>query len=237
MISIALVNTKGGVGKTTLAVALAVRAKQEGLRVALVDLDPQKTLTEWLARRSGSVPTTPDEQKSSRGKGELCIFEGAPTAGDAVERAAIAGYEWCVLDAPPAFLAVSKDMIEAVDLALIPLKPSFIDLEATQDVVVLAREAGKPHLCIFNDVGLREKVAGAAHEFLVDAHVPVAATHVAHRTAYILGMTVGKSGAEIDKSRDALAVGEIDALWKEVKSAGTKAARARARARARVMEI
>jgi chromosome partitioning protein len=197
------------------------------MRVALVDFDPQKSLTDWLARRR----TTVSDGTGGNAKGELCIFEGAPTAGDAVERADMAGYECCVLDGPPAFLAVTKDMIEAADLAIIPLKPSFIDLEATQDVIVLAREAEKPHLCVFNDVGVHEKVTGKAHEFLVNARVPVATTHIVHRTAYILGMTVGKSAAEVNKGKDTQASREIDALWAEVKSAVTKASRTRARAR------
>ena len=68
---IAVVNTKGGVGKTTLAAALAVRAAQESKRVAMVDMDPQKSLVEWWARRGRSENPT--------------IFEGADTARDAVE--------------------------------------------------------------------------------------------------------------------------------------------------------
>jgi chromosome partitioning protein len=52
---VALANQKGGVGKTTMAVSLAACAAEDGVRVALVDLDPQGTLTRWLA-----VPTDDD---------------------------------------------------------------------------------------------------------------------------------------------------------------------------------
>ena len=65
MIVISVVNTKGGVGKTTLASALAVRASQEG-RVAMVDLDPQRSLIKWWKRRGPS--DNPE------------IFEGPETA-------------------------------------------------------------------------------------------------------------------------------------------------------------
>ena len=51
MIAIAVVNTKGGVGKTTLTTALAVRAAQESERVAVVDFDPQGSLANWWDRR------------------------------------------------------------------------------------------------------------------------------------------------------------------------------------------
>ena len=67
---ISLVSLKGGVGKSTLAAALAVRAARESKRVAMVDLDPQASLDAWWKRR---------------GKGENpTIFGNASTAGDAV---------------------------------------------------------------------------------------------------------------------------------------------------------
>ena len=62
---VALANQKGGVGKTTMAVSLGACAAEQGLRVALVDLDPQGTLTRWLA-----AP----------------VEEGQPTAYDLVVR-------------------------------------------------------------------------------------------------------------------------------------------------------
>ena len=64
---IAVVNSKGGTGKTTLASALSVRAAKESKRVAMVDLDPQRSLVAWWQRRGKSDNPT--------------IFEGAETAG------------------------------------------------------------------------------------------------------------------------------------------------------------
>lgn len=77
MITIAAVNSKGGVGKTTLTSALAVRAAEDSPRVAMVDMDPQKSLVEWWKRRGKSDNPT--------------IFEGAFTAGDAVEALTLDG--------------------------------------------------------------------------------------------------------------------------------------------------
>src|SRR5581483_1597843 len=62
---VALANQKGGVGKTTMAVSLAACAAEDGLRVGLLDLDPQATLTRWL------VPG---------------LEEGRPTAYDLIVR-------------------------------------------------------------------------------------------------------------------------------------------------------
>src|SRR5262249_19562921 len=139
MITVAVVNTKGGVGKTTLASALAVRAARDSKRVAMVDLDPQKSLVEWWRRRGESE--------------NPCILQGAETAADAIEALNHTGWDWAFLDGAPAFLERFQEMVEAADFVVIPVKPSMVDLLATQDAVALSREAGASFLVVFNDVG------------------------------------------------------------------------------------
>jgi chromosome partitioning protein len=218
MISIALLNTKGGVGKTTLAAALAVLASQEGKRVALVDMDPQHSLAQWWARRG----KTDNPQ----------IFTGAPTADNALEALSREGWDWVFIDTPPAFLEVVRESVAAVDFSLIPVRPSMVDILATQDAVSLARDAGASFLCVLNDVDSRAglKLANSARAMLVKAKVPVAATFIAHRVSHITSMTVGKSAAEVNSGRDTKAADEIEKLWAEVKAAASRAAKSRARA-------
>lgn len=214
MISIAVVNTKGGVGKTTLSAALAVRAARDSKRVALVDLDPQRSLVEWWKRRGrpGESPT---------------IFEGAHTAHDAVEALNLNGWDWVFFDGPPAFLTVVQEAISAADFTVIPVKPSMIDLLATQDAVVMAREADAAFMVVFNDVGPREVVVDKARAMLFNQKVPIADTQIVHRSSHITSMTVGKSAAEVDGGKDAKAAAEIDALWQEIKSKAMAAAKRR----------
>ena len=212
---IAVVNTKGGVGKTTLAAALAVRAAQESKRVAMVDMDPQKSLVEWWARRGRSENPT--------------IFEGADTARDAVEALSLHGYDWVFIDGPPAFLSLVQEIIEVATFILIPVKPSMVDLLATQDAVSLARDANAAHLCVVNDVGPRERAAETAREFLFSVGVPIAETQIVHRISHIAAMTLGKSAAEVNKGKDKAAKDEIEALWQEVKTAAKAAQRAKLR--------
>lgn len=212
MIAVAVVNTKGGVGKTTLTAALAVRAAQESPRVAVVDLDPQRSLIEWWKRRGrpGESPT---------------IFEGANTAHDAVEALTLDGWDWVFFDGPPAFLTVVQEAIAAADFTLIPVKPSMIDLLATQDAVVMAREAGKPFAVVFNDVGPREIVVDKARKMLFNQGVPIANTQIVHRASFITSMTVGKSAAEVDGGKDQKATAEIEALWQEIKALALNSAK------------
>jgi len=217
MLKIAVVNTKGGVGKTTLACALAVRAAGDAKRVAMVDLDPQRSMIEWWKRRG--VGDNPE------------AFDGVDTPADAVERLEqLSAPDIVFLDGPPAFLSLVKEMVEVADFAVIPIRPSTLDLLSTQDAVVLAQQAGTPFLCVINDVGQHDgRVVDAAREALAKMGIPLAETELAHRVSHIQAMTVGKSAAEVNKGKDKLAAEEIDRLWQEVKVAATKAARVRSR--------
>ena len=212
MITIAIVNAKGGTGKTTLASALAVRAARDSKRVAMVDMDPQHSLAQWWMRR---------------GKGDNPrIFADADSAAGAVEALSLDGWEWCFLDGPPAELALIEEMVGAADFALIPMKTSASDLLSTNDAVSVARDVGAKFLVCFNDVGPRERHVEKAREFLFSSGVPIAETQITHRASHISGMNAGKSAAEVNGGKDTAAAEEIDALWAEVKAAAQKAARA-----------
>lgn len=216
---IAVVNSKGGTGKTTLASALSVRAAQESKRVAMVDLDPQKSLIAWWQRRGKTDNPT--------------IFEGAETAEDAVEALAYDGWDWAFLDGPPKDLHVIDEMIRAADFVLIPTKASMADIHASQDAIAMAREANATFSVVFNEIYPRERIVDKAREFLASVNVPMLGTDIMRRTSHVTGMTVGKSAAEVNGGRDAAATAEIDGLWREVKAAVNKAARAKKREAAR----
>jgi chromosome partitioning protein len=209
---ISIASSKGGVGKTTLASALAVRAARDSPRVAMVDLDPQLSLAAWWKRRGGS--------KNPQ------IFSGADTASDAVEALERDGWDWVFVDTPPAFLATIQDAIENADLALVPLRASALDLIASEDAVIMAREAGVAHLCVVNDAEPKWKTTNSARDYLLAAHVPVAETIISHRNAYLAAMSSGKTGPEIER-RDTKCSEEIDTLWSEIKQALSKGKRKR----------
>jgi chromosome partitioning protein len=227
MLAISVVNSKGGVGKTTITAALAVHAAQEDeckRRVAIVDLDPQKSLVEWWKRR-GRPEGKP---------GHPTILEGVDSAIEAIERAEQSGlYDIVFLDGPPAFLTTMEEMIAAADFTLIPVKPSVVDLLATEDAVMLARDAAAGYAVVFNDTGAKENAVESARSILFNKDVPMCETEIQHRAAHITGMNKGRSAAEVKGDKGAKAAAEdIANLWAEIKPLAMKAAKARAKAKA-----
>lgn len=124
MRTIAFLTQKGGSGKTTLAASLAVVAAQSGERVIALDLDPQASLVRWGRRRAAakarhSVMVEPLER--DRLSMLRAILDGL--AG--------AGFTLAVFDTPGADSTAVRLVAEFVDLCLLPVRPTRLDLEAT----------------------------------------------------------------------------------------------------------
>lgn len=108
MYTLTLVAQKGGVGKTTLAINLAVAAEAAGWRAALVDLDPQASAAGWgdcRDRESPAVVAVP----AARLQGALGAARGH-------------GAQLAVIDTAPHSEASALDAVRAADLALVPLR-------------------------------------------------------------------------------------------------------------------
>lgn len=123
MTTIAVLQQKGGAGKTTIATHLARALQIEGHDVLLVDSDPQGSSRDWAAAKADQTVTvvgldrpTIDRDVKGLGKRDYIIIDGAPQAAD---------------------LAVSA--IKAADVILIPVQPSPYDIWATSDLVDLVK--------------------------------------------------------------------------------------------------
>lgn len=208
---IGVLNTKGGVGKTTLASCLAVRASQDGL-AAVCDLDPQGSYSDWYKRRG-----SPDNP---------ALLTGAEYASDAIDGLRNASaYDFVILDGPPGALSVTEDAIKASDLVVIPMRASGLDLGASQDCIQLCIDNGTPMLVVINAKGQHDgKLVEQTQAVLAKWRVPIAATVISHRVPYINAVTTGKTGPEKDRR----ATEEVDELWREILSALRKVKRGRA---------
>ncbi len=121
---IAILNQKGGVGKTTLAVNLTMGLQQDEDKALLVDADPQGSARDWHAA----------------GEGELLNVIGLdrPTL-DKDLKTHKANYDWIVIDGPPKLTDMTIAAIRSADLVIIPVQPSPYDIWATEDTIHLIK--------------------------------------------------------------------------------------------------
>jgi chromosome partitioning protein len=125
----ALCSTKGGCGKSTLAIHLSVAAACTH-KVLLVDADPQGTVSTWGATRSSDQPVVVKANPSN-------IVEIVDAARDE-------GFTLVFIDCPPHAIAGTTDLLAVADFVVIPCQPTMPDVAATQQAVMLVVASGKP---------------------------------------------------------------------------------------------
>lgn len=143
---LAIIGQKGGNGKTTTALGLAVAASLSGRDVAVVDLDPQTTAANWSDRRSKETPAVVSCQ----------ISRLAPV----LDAAAKEGADLAIIDTPgkstDALIAAAK----AADFVLIPLQPQLYDIETLASLKDVLTLAGNPCAAVFVN---RAPIQGKRH--------------------------------------------------------------------------
>ena len=195
MKTIALIAQKGGTGKTTMALCLAVAAEQDGLSTLIVDLDPQATACNWGDRRQSESPLVIDAQPARMPQ--------------ALERARSGGINLVVIDTPARSEQAALAAAELADLILIPCRPQRFDLETIGNTRKLIAMAGtKPVLVVLNAIparGDRQQQARQAVEAMELSVCPIAlGNRAAFGDAGILGQTALEfepSGKAAEESR------------------------------------
>ena len=136
MRTIAVISQKGGAGKTTLALHIAVAAEQGGCSTILVDMDPQGTAEAWSEWRKEAPP--------------VVIPAKAPTLAKTLEKAAALGAELAIVDTPPLAEAEARAAMRAADLILVPCRPNAFDLHSIKLTADMVSFAAKPAFVVFN---------------------------------------------------------------------------------------
>lgn len=201
MFTIALIGQKGGTGKTTVALGLAVAAFRAGKVVAVIDLDPQTSATNWKDRRTEDNPAVVSAQ-SSRLKQTLA-------------HAADLGAEIVIIDTAGRNDESALNAARQSDLVLIPTRTSILELEALPAAADIVRLAGNPPaFVVLNGINpTATKQAAEARELVrTTFKLECTPSYVCHRLAYVDAMTTGRAPQELDEEGRAAA--ELDALYR-----------------------
>lgn len=206
---ITIAQQKGGSGKTTLTANLAIAAVQSGLRVAVIDSDPQGSLGHWAMERF------------ERGLQDI-KFATASAWGISFEcRQLCKDYDLVLVDTPPKIDSDLRPAIRASDLILVPVSASQIDLWATDGVLELCKREDRPAMTVLNRVRSQTRVAIDIEEQLKGMGVRLAETTLANRVIYAETIGQGRTVLEVQKTGPAAT--EMQALAQEVFSAMPRA--------------
>lgn len=203
---IAVLNQKGGSGKTTISTNVASWLHNEGESTLLVDLDPQGSASDWADAREGD---------------DLCpvVRMGKSIARDLPKVAR--EYDWVVIDGAPQVSELAAAAVRAADLVLIPVQPSPYDIWACSDLVDLlkARQEvtdGEPRGAFVVSRAIKNtRLSGEVMQALESYELPVFANGTTQKVDY--ANTAKWGGSIIDLDAEHKARFEIKALVKEVK--------------------
>ena len=187
MKTIAFIAQKGGTGKTTLALSLAVAAQEAGQVAVIIDLDPQATACNWGDRRKLEAPVIVDAQPARLVR--------------ALEKAEEHGVDLALIDTPARSEQSALAAAKAADLVVIPCRPQIYDLETLPNSREIVNLAGKkPSLVLLNAVppwpGRQEEALEAAKTF----EMPVCPKMLGHRAAFGDAAALGRSVLEYDST-------------------------------------
>ena len=188
MFTISLIGQKGGTGKTTVALGLAVAAARAGYATAIVDLDPQASAAKWKVRRIDENPAVVSAQ--------------VPRLKQTLEAARSGGVDFAFIDTAGRKDDSALNAARCSDLVLIPSRSSIVEIETLPEVNDLLRLAGSPPAfvvlnCVHPSTGHRgiTDTQGTIKELFELTVCPV---HICQRSAYAEAPTSGQSPQELD---------------------------------------
>jgi chromosome partitioning protein len=198
MQTVAVISQKGGAGKTTLALHIAVAAELAGYSTVLIDMDPQGTAEAWSEWRKEAPPTV--------------IPAKTATLTRTLERAAGHGAEFAVIDTPPLAEAEARAAAKSADLVLVPCRPNAFDLHSIRTTTDLTRFAAKPAFALFNaGPATAARLYTETTDLVIEIGMKVAPVRLSERATFRHATGSGQAAQEIEPQGKA--AGEVAALW------------------------
>ncbi len=207
---IAVIAQKGGTGKTTVTLSLAVAAQFAGKVAAVIDLDPQATASNWSDRREAESPVVVSAQPARLPQ----VLKSAEESGAAL----------VLIDTPPRAEQAALAAAKAADLILIPCRPAIYDLETVATTLELIRVTGeKPVAAILNGVPPRGSRKDQAEEVLRELGLAVCPASFGWRAAFSDAGALGLTAQEYDPgSKSALETEQVYRFVSKLINSSTK---------------
>jgi chromosome partitioning protein len=202
---IAVAQQKGGSGKTTIAVNLAVGLIRAGRTVALLDTDPQGSLGRWFMARRERLGDPGLEFSTSSAWGVSYECEKLRRS-----------VEFVIIDTPPKVDADLRPALREADLILVPVASSHVDLWATEGVLDLARRERKHATIVLNRARPGTRLTSGVAEAAKALEAEVARSALSSRVVY--AESLGEGIAAVEARRPGPAAAETRALLAEVLS-------------------
>ena len=202
MQALSLIAQKGGTGKTSLSIHLAVQAIFSGLKVLLVDTDPQASATAWWGRRRQETP-------------ELIQCPGKHIAG-VLDTAAQQAFDLVVIDTAPHSSREATACASHSDWVYIPTRPAILDLDAIGATTALVSKVGVSARIVLNCCPPATRygepqIVREARQAVGVYGIPVCDPVISQRAAFSHALIDGRAVTEFDRKGKAAI--EMDQLW------------------------
>jgi len=200
--TLAVISRKGGAGKTTLSVNLAITAHLAGLKIMLADIDPQRSASDSLRARTGDGPVLAEINA-----GKLFSTQTQAQHSD---------FDALVIDTPAAPEADVLQAINCADLCVLVCRPTFLDIASVVRSAESVRRLGKKGVIVLSQApsrrnGVEPPAVIKAAEALRFTGMPLAPIGLRARTAFQQSVAHGRSVCEWEPG--SAAAEEISRLW------------------------
>src|SRR5215469_9057824 len=183
--TVALANLKGGAGKSTTTINLAVVAENQGIPTTIIDIDPeQQASARWKDSRSMPRP----EVLSA-------VYTRLPQSVTDAERAQV---DLILIDCPALVPAITAEAIKIADLVLVPCRTTVQDLQFLPTTVDIAADKQKPAVVLLNAVEAQLKETEQARAFIKSRGFALAPMSLSKAVAYHRSITAGLGVTEFE---------------------------------------